>query len=58
MERVPAEIAGWWRIIETSQWADEYLDQLPSTISRYSFDLIGADQFLEAVGSRVEFRNS
>jgi hypothetical protein len=34
MERIPPEIAGWWRITETSQWADEYLDLLgPALLS-------------------------
>lgn len=26
MERIPAELAGWWRIVETSQWTSESLD--------------------------------
>ncbi len=34
MERIPPEIAGWWRITETSQWADEHLDLLgPALLS-------------------------
>ncbi|SRR6266568_733709 len=34
MERLPPEIAGWWRITETSQWADEGLDDLgPALLS-------------------------
>jgi hypothetical protein len=34
MERVPPEIAGWWRITETSQWADDRLDILgPALLS-------------------------
>jgi hypothetical protein len=34
MERLPPEIAGWWRITETSQWADEGLDMLgPALLS-------------------------
>jgi len=34
METIPSEIAGWWRITETSQWADEYLDLLgPALLS-------------------------
>ena len=34
METIPPEIAGWWRITETSQWADEYLDLLgPALLS-------------------------
>ena len=26
MSEVPAEYAGWWRIVETSQWPDDELD--------------------------------
>lgn len=26
MERIPAELAGWWRIVETSQWTSDSLD--------------------------------
>ncbi len=34
MERIPPEIAGWWRITETSEWADEHLDLLgPALLS-------------------------
>jgi hypothetical protein len=34
MERLPPEIAGWWRITETSQWSDEGLDDLgPALLS-------------------------
>lgn len=34
MERIPPEIAGWWRITKTSQWADEGLDMLgPALLS-------------------------
>ena len=39
MERIPPEIAGWWRITTTSQWADEYLDQLgPALLSLTGYD--------------------
>ncbi len=34
MERIPPAIAGWWRITETSQWADDGLDMLgPALLS-------------------------
>ncbi len=34
MERLPPEIAGWWRITETSQWVDDGLDILgPALLS-------------------------
>lgn len=34
MEELPREIAGWWRITETSQWMDDGLDILgPALLS-------------------------
>jgi hypothetical protein len=34
MEELPREIAGWWRITETSQWMDDDLDILgPALLS-------------------------
>jgi hypothetical protein len=34
MTELPSEYVGWWRITETSQWANEYLDDLgPALIS-------------------------
>ncbi len=34
MERLPPEIAGWWRITETSRWVDDGLDILgPALLS-------------------------
>lgn len=34
MVSIPAEIAGWWRIVETSQWSSDRLDLLgPALLS-------------------------
>ncbi len=34
MTEVPEELYGWWRITETSQWVDDFLDDLgPALIS-------------------------
>lgn len=34
MSSIPTEIAGWWRIVETSQWASDDLDILgPALLS-------------------------
>ena len=34
MAEIPDEIRGWWRIVETSQWVDDGLDDLgPALIS-------------------------
>jgi hypothetical protein len=34
MTEMPSEYVGWWRITETSQWANEHLDDLgPALIS-------------------------
>lgn len=34
MEEIPRDLAGWWRIVETSQWADDGLDDLgPALLS-------------------------
>ena len=34
MTTIPSEYRGWWRITETSTWADEYLDTLgPALLS-------------------------
>ena len=34
MSEIPDEIRGWWRIVETSQWVDDGLDDLgPALIS-------------------------
>jgi len=27
-EEIPGDYSGWWRIVETSQWDDDYLDAL------------------------------
>lgn len=58
---IPAEIAGWWRIVETSQWVKDGLDDLgPALLS-----LIGDDDRLrmhcllarvEAIGTKKGVR--
>ena len=36
---MPAEIAGWWRIVETSQWSSDSLDLLgPALLSLTGYD--------------------
>ena len=38
MESVPEELAGWWRITETSQWMDDDLDILGPALLSLSGD--------------------
>jgi hypothetical protein len=51
MNDIPEEYYGWWRILETGTWMNEYLDDLGPALIQEGH---GRAHFIESVFQRFE----